>query len=146
MKTTMLAALLATAVLAGCQTTQEAAKTMRSEWVGQRADTFFVTNGPPVSSYPLDNGGQIHTWRGGEATTTRPGSFQTRQMPTWTPAGQPQRSMTQTTYQPPQQINYVCEAQISVDAQGVIESIRISRDSDGMGLSFSRCGELFSRE
>ncbi len=146
MKTTMLAALLAATVLAGCQTTQEAAKAMQSEWIGERADSFFIANGPPVSSYPLDNGGQIHTWRGGEASTTTPGSFQTRQVPVWTPAGQPPRTTTTTTYQPPRRNNYVCEAQIAADSEGIIRSIKISRDTDGMGLSFSRCAELFAKD
>lgn len=144
MKTTLLVAAIAVA-LAGCQTTQKAAETLRSDWVGQSADSFFVTNGPPVTSFPRDNGGQIYTWRGGEATSVRPGSFQTRTVPTQTLDGR--RTMTTTTsYQPPRQFNYVCEAQIAADPQGIIESIRISRDSDGMGLSFSRCAELFARD
>jgi hypothetical protein len=144
MKTTLLVAAIAVA-LAGCQTTQKAAETLRSDWVGQSADSFFVANGPPVTGFPRDNGGQIYTWRGGEATTTRPGSFQTRTVPTQTLDGR--RTMTTTTsYQPPRQVNYVCEAQIAADPQGIIESIRISRDTGGMGLSFSRCAELFARD
>lgn len=144
MKTTLLVAAIA-AALAGCQTTQKAAETLRSDWVGQSADSFFVANGPPVTGFPRDNGGQIYTWRGGEATSVRPGSFQTRSVPTQTLDGR--RTMTTTTsYQPPRQFNYVCEAQIAADPQGIIETIRISRDSDGMGLSFSRCAELFARD
>lgn len=144
MKTTLLVAAIA-AALAGCQTTQKAAESLRSDWVGQSADSFFVANGPPVTGFPRDNGGQIYTWRGGEATSVRPGSFQTRSVPTQTLDGR--RTMTTTTsYQPPRQFNYVCEAQIAADPQGIIETIRISRDSDGMGLSFSRCAELFARD
>lgn len=141
---TMLIAACAAALLAGCQTTEQAAQTMRSDWVGESADSFFVANGPPVSSFPRDSGGQIYTWRGGEASIVRPGSYQTRRVPTQTLDGR--RSTTTTvTYQPPQRVNYVCEAQIAADAQGMIESIRISRDTGGMFLSFSRCSELFNR-
>ncbi|MEN5083508.1 hypothetical protein ABE438_13580 [Bosea sp. TWI1241] len=144
MKTSLLVATIALA-MAGCQTTQKAAETLRSEWIGQSADSFFVANGPPVTAFPRDNGGALYTWRGGEATSVRPASFQTRSVPTQTLDGR--RTMTTTTtYQPPRQFNYVCEAQIAADPQGVIESIRISRDSDGMGLSFSRCAELFARD
>jgi hypothetical protein len=141
---TMLIAACAAALLAGCQTTQQAAQTMRSEWVGESADSFFVANGPPVSSFPRDNGGQIYTWRGGEASIVRPGSVQTRRVPAQTLDGR-RTTTTTVTYQPAQRVNYVCEAQIAADAEGKIESIRISRDSGGMFLSFSRCGELFNR-
>ena len=144
MKTTLLVVAIA-AALAGCQTTEKAAQTLKSEWIGQSADSFFVQNGPPVTGFPRDNGGQIYTWRGGEATSVRPGSFQTRTVPTQTLDGR-RTTTTTTTYQPPRQFNYVCEAQIVADPQGIIESIRISRDSDGMGLSFSRCAELFARD
>lgn len=144
MKTGLMVVALAAVVLGGCKTTEEAANSMRSHWVGKPADTFFMSYGPPASEYDMDGGGRIYTWRGGEATSYRPGQFQTQRMPAWTPAGQPQRMTTTTTYQPPRQINYVCEAQITANAQGIIQGIRISRDTDGQGLSFSRCAELFS--
>ncbi|MCQ8781507.1 hypothetical protein [Mangrovibrevibacter kandeliae] len=36
-----------------------------------------------------------------------------------------------------------CEAQITVSPQGIINAIRMTRDSDGEGLSLSRCAEVF---
>lgn len=135
---------LAALALTACQSSQEAVRLVQSEWVGQRADAFFVANGPPRDSFPRDGGGMIYTWRGGDATITRPGQLQARQ--TVGPAydGRPLRGAI-VNDQPPQQLNYFCEMQIAADNQDIIESIRISRDTAGTGFSFSRCSELFAR-
>jgi len=44
---------------------------------------------------------------------------------------------------PPQQVHLVCEAQITADDQGIIQSVRISRDTEGAVFSLSRCGDIF---
>lgn len=144
MKLTVIAAMLATLALAGCKTTQEATKAVNQSWVGQTADSFFMQFGPPESSYDMDGGGRIYRWRGGDATSYQPGGFQTQRTVAPTFAGAPPRVVTTTTYRPPVRHDYYCVAQITADAQGVIESIRISQDTDGRGLSMSRCAELFS--
>lgn len=141
MRGSILTVALAGLALAGCQTTEEAARNIQNRWLGQPADSFFVANGPPVSSFSRDNGGQIYTWRGGEHTSVTPA-----QMRTTIQQGKPapfQRSSVISTYQPAQRHDYVCEAQIAVDPAGVIESVRISRDTDGVGFSLSRCAEVF---
>jgi len=156
--------------LGACQTTQDAARNVRVAWVGQPVDAFFVENGPPVSSYARRDGGAIFTWRGGEASYVvpaqvqrSPGSAQplastsrtetrvsnpslgtqvTRSTTTSFSFGVPQPSATQVI-RPARRVELVCEAQIAVDDEGIIESVRISRDTQGEFLSFSRCADVF---
>jgi hypothetical protein len=153
----MFSVIAAAVVLAGCQTTEQALQTARGKWIGRPADSFFVENGPPVSSFPRDTGGHIYTWRGGETSSVIPAQFQVQQGSTqsqWSHAGTGSSttvtspnapSPTTVTYRPERRFNYVCEAQITTNAQGIIESVRISRDTDGVGFSFSRCSEVFAR-
>ena len=161
--------LVAAAGLSACQTTQEVAENMRGEWIGQPVDSFFVMNGPPVSEYALSGGGTIYTWRGGEDSFTRPaqirsttvggqtfGSSQTRSRTTHPGPGRTVTRSTTTSasigfpgltqdviVRPAERVELVCEAQISVDDAGIIEQVRISRDTEGRGFSFSRCAEVF---
>jgi len=164
-------ALAASVAVAGCKTTEEANKALRGKWIGQTADAFFIENGPPVSSYELDGGGVIYTWRGGETSYVRPARVQTQG--TTQPLNRSQRTVTtvsnpapgttvtrtRTTstsfgatmptsviVEPARRVDLFCEAQIATDAQGVITSVRINRDTEGAGLSFSRCAELFGGE
>ena len=44
---------------------------------------------------------------------------------------------------PPRDETLNCEAQITVDRKGTIQTIRISGDTDGEGLSMSRCADVF---
>jgi hypothetical protein len=152
-----LSAIAACLVLAGCQTTEQASRTVQDKWIGRPADTFFVENGPPVSSFARDTGGHIYSWRGGETSSVIPAQVQVQQG-----SNQSQWSRTTTggntvsttsssstpttvTYRPERRFDYVCEAQITTNGAGIIEAVRISRDTDGVGLSFSRCSEVFSR-
>ena len=157
--------------ISACQTTQEVAQEMRSKWIGQPVDAFFVMHGPPVSDYALSGGGTIYTWRGGEDSFTRPaqirsttvggqgiGSSQTHSRTTHpTPGTSVTRSTTTSVsfglppavtqdivLRPAERVHLICEAQISVDDKGIIEQVRISRDTEGRGFSFSRCAEVFS--
>ncbi len=54
--------------LAACNTTstEEVTAATQAVWIGKPADVFFSTYGPPRSSYTLDGGGKVFTWRGGE--------------------------------------------------------------------------------
>ena len=51
-----------------CNTTstEEVTAATQAVWIGKPADVFFSTYGPPRSSYALDGGGKVFTWRGGE--------------------------------------------------------------------------------
>jgi hypothetical protein len=164
------AALLAALALAGCKTTEEAAQSARAKWIGESVDRFFVENGPPVSSYALDSGGTIYTWRGGEMDYVRPAQYSTQpgfsspmrvsqKVTTVTAHRAPgvtvSRSSTTsssfgfssppvtTMVRPPQQVHLVCEAQITADDQGIIQAVRINRDTEGAAFTFSRCAEIF---
>lgn len=61
-------------VLAGCngQTTKEVTAQAKMNWIGQPVDNFFATYGPPRSYFPLDSGGTLYTWRGGEQKVRLP--------------------------------------------------------------------------
>lgn len=165
------AVLAAAVMLAGCKTTEEAAQAVRAKWIGQSIDRFFVENGPPVSSYALEGGGTIYTWRGGETSYVRPAQYQTQpafgaspirateKTTTVTASPSPGVTVTRSTttsssfgYTPPsvttmvrpaERVNLFCEAQITADEQGTIMAVRINRDTQGAALSFSRCAEIF---
>ncbi len=168
-KLLVIAIAIATAGLSACQTTQEVAQEMRGKWIGQPVDAFFVMNGPPVAEYALSGGGTIYTWRGGEDSFTRPaqirtttvggqsiGSSQTRSRTTNPSPGTTVTRSTTTSasfglpaitqdvmVRPAERVELVCEAQLAVDSAGIIEQVRISRDTEGRGFSFSRCAEVF---
>ena len=171
MKRNMGAVLMAAVALAGCKTTEEAAQAVRAKWIGQPVDSFFMENGPPVSSYALDGGGTIYTWRGGETSYVRPAQYQTQpsfgasptrtteKTTSFTSNPSPGVTVTRSTttsssfgYTPPsvptmvrpaERVNLFCEAQISADEQGMIMAVRINRDTQGAAFSFSRCAEIF---
>lgn len=164
----VLAAVLA---LAGCKTTEEAAQAVRARWIGQPVDRFFIENGLPASSYVLDSGGTIYTWRGGETSYVRPAQYQTQpafgaspmrtteKTTTFSSSPSPGVTLTRSTttsssfgYTPPsvttmvrpaERVNLFCEAQITADEQGTIMAVRINRDTQGAAFSLSRCAEIF---
>lgn len=159
--------------LAACVTTQQAEKAMDSKYVGQPSDKFFAENGPPRTSFKLDNGGTVYTWRGGETTITvpaetktveaTPGASTTTEKSTTREShpddnttvtettstsfsvGTPGTSTTTVT-KPEQKIPVYCEAQITANAKGVITSIKATGDTRSVGLVGSRCAEIFGHE
>ncbi|MCM2398847.1 hypothetical protein NBH19_22460 [Rhizobium sp. S95] len=147
-------------VLSGCTTTEEANTVIQSRWVGQPVEVFFTQYGPPVSEFPMASGNVLYTWRGGDKTryiaptysTPTPAQTTTR---TETKETKPGVTVTKTTttgiYQPqPQMISppryeeLFCELQITADPSQRIVAIRASNDTDGEGLSFSRCAEVLN--
>lgn len=155
-------------IMGGCTTTEEANKAIQSKWIGQPVDSFFTYYGPPVSSFPLNDGGVIYTWVGGETTRYVPAQYQTPQ-----PANQDANRVTRTTTetlkkadgstvtttktssfgisaQPiaPQMISparteeLFCELQITTGADKTIRMLRATKDTDGEGFSLSRCAEV----
>lgn len=154
----ILVALAAVLMTGGCTTTEEANVAMRTDWVGRSSDDFFSAYGPPYQRYDRRDGGTIYSWRGGETERFVPAQFSTvgegreqksttvvtdargrSVIETSTRTQEPQRIMTA----PPRSESLYCEAQITADADGIIRSIGATGDTDGEGLSFSRCGELF---
>jgi hypothetical protein len=158
--------------VAGCTTTEEANKAIKSQWIGQTSDAFFSQYGPPIRSFPLNDGGAVYTWRGGDTTRVIPAQYRTvtpgapadplassTRTTTTVSSPDPRTTVTETrttsmrvgvTPQPqqilvqPERVEALfCEAQISVDVTGVITNIQASRDTDGAGLSLSRCAEVF---
>ncbi len=142
---------------AGCVTTEEANQAIQSRWIGQPSDVFFAQYGPPVSQFAMNDGGTIYTWRGGE--TSRDVA------PVYRPMTEQEKAAARNaphtviniggTYNanpaPPGQVvvspgrvDYLaCEAQITTSPAGIITYIKATRDTDGQGLSFSRCAEVF---
>lgn len=155
--------------LGACVTTQQAEKAVSDRYAGQPSDAFFARYGAPYSSFPLNDGGTVYRWRGGQttvaplpqsqpiaapvagagtssshtSTTTShpsPGTTVTNSSTTTFSAGvvAPQQLLVPA---PPVQV--FCEADITVDATGRIRSIHTTQDTRGVGLSMSRCAELF---
>ncbi|MBP0617543.1 hypothetical protein [Jiella mangrovi] len=146
--------------LAGCTTTEEANQAMQGRWVGQSSDAFFSQYGPPVSEFPLNNGGTVYTWRGGETVRNVPAQYRSmtkqekelaekrRSPSTIINIGGGNMSMDsappgQVMMTPARSEQLGCEAQITANSNGIITNIRTSRDTDGEGFSLSRCAEVF---
>jgi len=151
--------------VAGCATTEEANKAIQSKWIGQPADSFFTYYGPPASSFPLNDGGTIYTWVGGETTRHVPAQYQTTQP---NDANKFTRSSTETKknsdgstttttrstsfgisqpvaprmISPARTEQLFCELQITTGPDKLIRMLRATNDTDGEGLSFSRCAEV----
>jgi hypothetical protein len=148
------AALLATCLLmAGCTTTEDAQRSVAGRWPGQPVDSFFSAYGPPVSNYKLSGGRTIYTWRGGKLDKYIPPDYQiVRRDPFYDPMlgprfgprfapwyDDPQMVMVS----PGRDVRLQCEAQITVNKARVIEAISLSGDTEGDGISRSRCAEVF---
>lgn len=154
---------------AGCATTQQAQGAIESRFIGQSSDAFFARYGMPLSSYPL-NTSTLYRWRGGETSVHVPaeyrkadpaaagvGAGKTRST-TQVSNPNPNTTITETTttsfsiggllsppalLSPARTLPIFCEAQVTVDAKGVIVGMRIMQDTRGFGLSLSRCAEVF---
>ena len=170
MKRLMLDAItLGALALSACTTTEEANVAMQSRWIGQPADSFFTYYGPPVSSFPLNDGGEIFTWAGGETTRYIPAQYATPAQPknddfgkvtktrTETHQTADGRTITKTTsssfgltqpapaaqlISPARTEQLYCKLQITVSPDRIIKMLRATNDTDGEGLSFSRCAEV----
>ncbi|MEF2073325.1 hypothetical protein [Consotaella aegiceratis] len=150
---------LCAAVLTGCTTTEDANLAIQSQWMGQPSDAFFAQYGPPASQFALNDGGTIYTWRGGDtersiAAQYRPMTESEKKHAKDGPRTVINIGSDPAPYVPPGQVlvsparteQLGCEAQIATNADGIITSIRTSRDTDGQGFSFSRCAEVFGVE
>ncbi|MER0239394.1 hypothetical protein [Fulvimarina sp. MAC8] len=153
---------LAALGLAACTTTEDANQAIQSRWTGQQSDLFFSQYGPPASTFPLNNGGTVYTWRGGETVRDVPAQY--RAMSKEERKFEEKRRNNSTIINiggsmsmesaPPGQVLVTparteqlgCEAQITTNDRGIITNIRTSRDTDGEGFSFSRCAEVFGVE
>ena len=172
MRKELMAFVLFSAV-AGCTTTEEANQAMKSRFIGQPSDSFFSQYGAPQTAFPLNNGGTVYRWRGGETVRSYPAEYktvETKQAPlasqtqttTKTTLSQPaanttltrttttsygvgaaQPSSQQVMVRPARNETLFCEAQITTDSAGLIVNIEATRDTDGAGFSLSRCAEVF---
>jgi hypothetical protein len=103
--TNLAAVCMMSGFLIGC-TTEKAAETLRSEWVGKNADNFFIQHGPPAGSFPLADGRQIFTWQSNVQNYHIPASARS----TSTVSG---RSVyTTTTVDPAVDIKVYCRVQL----------------------------------
>ncbi|MBX3566680.1 MAG: hypothetical protein KF914_01395 [Rhizobiaceae bacterium] len=158
MRIRLAAALLLGAALVGCTTTEDADNAIKSRWLGQPSDSFFAQYGPPVRSFPMTSGGTIYTWQGGSTTRDVPAQYRDMTDAEKEAAkGAPQTIINITTngsiaqtpppgkvlVSPAKTVQLSCEAQITADTAGIITDIKATRDTDGEGLSFSRCAEVF---
>lgn len=170
-----LLAVAACLAAAGCAGTQEAEKTMATQYLGKPGDTFFARYGAAQSTTRLSDGGTVYDWVGGRGTVNVPPVYRTAAPPMMampamggiethskTTVSNPSPGTTVTTTRstsvgfsvgvptamqvmvtPAQTVEVFCEAQITTNAQGIITHIHASNDTRGMGLSLSRCAEIF---
>jgi len=157
--------------IAGCATTQEAERAMSSRFVGHPSDQFFSRYGAPQASFAMHDGQILYTWRGGQSVRHIPAEYKTigenasgvgstttkttkrvsHPSPTETVTTTKSKSVSTALTLAPQQVMVspardvpiFCEAQLTVDAQGIITAMRVTQDTEGKGFSLSRCAELF---
>jgi len=144
--------------LVGCTTTEDANNAIQSRWIGRTTDDFFAQYGPPVRAYPMNSGGTIYTWHGGDkrrdiAPVYRDMTDAEKEAAKKNPYTYININTNGSSYGsvPPGKVlvtpgrveDLSCETQITADASGVITSIRATRDTDGDGFSLSRCAEVF---
>jgi hypothetical protein len=160
---------LAALLLAGCQTTQQTTILLNDSWAGAPADRFFVRNGAPVSEFKLANGGTIYGWRGGEQSITITETIREEDpfeefRPRYRRPGLPRYAINPETGEErrvfpadpfPEFRNerivsrretVFCEADIATDRRDRIINITIRKDTRGVGLSSSRCAEIFPND
>ena len=140
------------AALSACVTTGDVDLQLKSQWIGASSDQFFTRYGPPASEFKLANGGKIYTWRGGQAVRHVDAQYQIIDGDTFMMGrhghwhggvagfwiGSPGAIMVS----PPRDESIYCEAEITVDRKRVIQAIRASGDTAGLGFSLSRCAEV----
>ncbi len=156
-------------LLAGCQTTQQTASLLNEGWQGAPVDRFFARNGAPFDEFALSNGGTIYRWRGGEDTITIVETIRERDpfaedRPRYRRPGLPRYGLDERTGEMRRVFprdpfddedafsrertvsrteRVFCEADIVTDRRKRIENIIIRADTRGVGVSSSRCAELF---
>lgn len=167
--------IFAAVAAAGCAGTQEAEKSMTTQFLGKPSDAFFAQYGAAQSSTKLNDGGTVYDWIGGRGTVNVPPVYRTAAPPMMampamggtethskTTVSNPSPGTTVTTTKstsvgfsvgvptamqvmvtPAQTVEVFCEAQITTNAQGIITHIHASNDTRGMGMSVSRCAEVF---
>lgn len=120
----------------GSCTTEKAAESMRSQWIGKPADEFFLTNGPPVSQFKLSDGRLLYSWQSGVKRYNLP--------PTTSTSVQSAAGLTQvrSTTSGGGTASVYCGAQITVETNGIISDIKPSEDTIGE-WTLSRCAEIF---
>lgn len=138
--------------LAACQTTQQVDQAVRNSWIGQPSEAFFSMYGPPVSRESSDASGTAYVWRGGTTGLMRPpslafGSAAPSQgrgsFPAIASGVSKVEAMQGFSSLPPQWVELTCEVELVADVYGNIQTLRISRDTEGEFFSFSRCAEVF---
>jgi len=129
------AAILAITVGA-CQTTEDADVALKTRYVGQDADQFFIENGPASAAQKLGSGSTLYVWSSGRRNVEMPGTA------TSTVQSFGSSSYVTTNYTPGGSIGLECQVSILVDPENVIREIKPHRDSIGM-WQMSRCAEMF---
>ena len=157
--------------VSGCVTTEKAQNTMQDRFIGQSVEAFFSRYGMPRSSFLMSNS-TIYRWRGGETSIYVPAEYKKpdpnapvtgvsrSSSTTNVSTPNPNTTVTETTttkfsvdvgallnpqalVTPAHTVPIFCEAQLTVDSKGVIGAIQIMQDTQGAGMSLSRCAEVF---
>ncbi len=115
------------------------------DWIGGRGTVqvppVYRTVTPAMPAMPAMGSSQTHT------TTTvsnpTPGTTVTKSHSTSVGFSVGMPTPAQVMVTPAQTVEVFCEAQITANAQGIITHIHASQDTRGLGMSLSRCAEVF---
>jgi hypothetical protein len=159
--------------LSACVTTQDVSKSLATRFIGQPSDTFFAQYGPPINSMRLNDGSTVYNWHGGDSMIMVPAEYKAVDTPgsppiagnsttrtsvshpddnttvtnssttSWSLGGSPAGTQ-QVLVRPAYQKQLYCEARITTDPRGNIVSVEATQDTQGAGLSISRCAEVFN--
>ncbi|MFN3685270.1 hypothetical protein [Salinarimonas sp.] len=115
-----------TGAVTGAQTDEArnaaTAERIAAAWVGRPASEFFAAHGEAQDSRVRPNGNTAHRWRGGFARYSVGG-----------------RGIVASDRQ---RISLVCNVTLVADRGGIIQQVRVNRDTAGSFLAPSRCLEI----
>ena len=130
MKSRAVTLVLASLILAACQTTAELVAAINTTWIGRPVEQLFLRAGPPIASFDLSNGGAIYTWASTPDIRVEPQT--TLAITFGTPAPQPSIALGIEA-----EVRQ-CRARILTDRAGRIVSIDYEPDS-----TISICARAF---
>jgi hypothetical protein len=133
-----LGAVLMGFALCSCSTAEEGLQGVRNQYLGQKADQFFIARGPPASSYKLTDGGTIYTWTGGVRGYSIPSTTTVNLRPTYGGG-----ATGTATSNGGGELTIACTLDLHADEQGIVRSIRVARDTIG-AWQLSRCAEILN--
>ena len=132
MQRTILVLFLLPLSLSACSGVRRDSERYSARWTGTDFDKFVSQYGPAASDYVLDNGKTAYLWNSGPSSVSAPDYAISRIYGDY----------SYKEFGGAGNINLLCEVQLVVGRDGVIEQFNIMRDTPGARIG-SRCREVF---